>query len=82
MARGRHAIVPGIAAVTLLSPLWARAGGPGPAAEKIAFRWVGGFFLMNPDGSDPRPIAVDVGNDSGLVWSPDRARIVFASDRG
>src|SRR5262249_23609865 len=78
------AIVLGFAAgLAWLSPLGpARAASPASAVEKIAFRWLGGFFVMNPDGSERRQIAVDVGNDSGLVWSPDGTRIVFESDRG
>ena len=64
-------------------------GGNGPGAgpsTQIVFqstRLTGspGIFLMDPDGSDVRPVLADASINASPVLSPDGTRIVFTSTR-
>ncbi|HUT15915.1 MAG TPA: hypothetical protein VMY98_06690, partial [Anaerolineae bacterium] len=59
----------------------------GPALGKIAYtakdnpdaNW--DIWVMRGDGSDPRRLTEDPGNDLSPTWSPDGKRIAFVSDR-
>ncbi|MEX0733709.1 MAG: hypothetical protein WD944_01575 [Steroidobacteraceae bacterium] len=45
---------------------------------------VGGWklFVARLDGSELRQLTIGPGVDATLIWSPDRTRVAFASDRG
>jgi TolB protein len=47
--------------------------------EQIAFIRNGNIWLMNPDGSNQRPLVDGIGNARGrLTWSPDGKRVAFS----
>ncbi len=49
------------------------------AAESIAFVRNGDVWLMNPDGSNQRPLVAGIQNAKGRIsWEPSGKRIVFA----
>src|SRR5437764_2347092 len=60
-----------------VSPSWS------PDGREIAFAGLrdGKIYVMNADGSAPRPLTSGPGHDLAPSWSPDGAEIAFASDR-
>ena len=61
-------------------PAWSPDGG------QIAFASVrntalADIYVMNADGTDPRPLTDDEASDTQPAWSPDGTRLVFVSDR-
>lgn len=81
-----------LAATLGLAPLLASAG---PALATfpghnglIAWSHPVGFFhdseifVMNPDGSDKRPLTDNSSNDADPAWSPDGSQVVFESVTG
>jgi Tol biopolymer transport system component len=43
--------------------------------------WNGEIYVMNADGSDPKRLTDDPGDDTSPTWSPDGTRIAFAALR-
>jgi TolB protein len=43
--------------------------------------WNGEIYVMNADGSDPKRLTDDPGDDTSPTWSPDGTQIAFASLR-
>ena len=65
--------------LTDTTPAWS------PDGREIAFtsdrNLNSDIYLMNPDGSDLRPITYDASRDTMPAWSPDSERIAFISNR-
>jgi Tol biopolymer transport system component len=55
-----------------VSPTWS------PLGSWLAVRRASGIWLVKPDGQDPKILTSVVPDYSGLDWSPDGSRIVFA----
>jgi Tol biopolymer transport system component len=43
--------------------------------------WNGEIYVMNADGSNPKRLTENPGDDSSPTWSPDGTRIAFAALR-
>ncbi len=52
-----------------------------PTGDRIAFSYAGDLWVVSVSGGEARRITDHVGYDTNPVWSPDGARLAFASDR-
>jgi TolB protein len=73
------------AAIALLVGVSSAGATPPGTNGRIAFeQLVGGvsqIYTMAPDGTDVTRLTNSTGNDYGPTWSPDGAKVLFASDR-
>ncbi len=88
--RQMHLISPAGGEVTPLFPDTAGLPGSGvvytrpaisPDGRWIAFTMLSDVWLMRADGTEPRNLTDHPGEDGYPAWSPDGARIAFASNR-
>ncbi len=63
------------------TPLWLRYGVISPDGENIAFCYRGDIFIVPAEGGDARQLTSHSAYDYKPIWSPDGAKIAFASDR-
>jgi dipeptidyl aminopeptidase/acylaminoacyl peptidase len=52
------------------------------SADIFTDRWTSNLWVVNLDGSDPRPLTTGRRNDSSPRWSPDGGRIAYLSSEG
>jgi Tol biopolymer transport system component/C-terminal processing protease CtpA/Prc len=73
--------LPAAAAVAAERALWLRHPAISPDGRTIVFGWRGDLWRVPATGGPATPLTTGDHHDSTPVWSPDGARIAFASDR-
>ena len=64
-----------------VNPLWVRDAKISPDGKRIAFSYKGDIYTVNANGGAAQKLTSGAAYESAPVWSPDGAKIAFASDR-